>query len=805
MTISLNSVASGYNLSTMNSNWSILENYINTQLLHRRGSTIDEAIMQRNLDMNSFSILNAKVNGVFLDEIIQMIKDTIELQKELEQMMLQLQGMGGFDIGVQIAGFAALRLLNPTVHKQAFYLSGYLANNTIGGGMFYYDATDTTSADDGGRVAVTLTGKRIKRVIPAGGLCVDDFGADPTGASDVTDALQRAVNSVALTNYKVVNLKGTYRRDGNTTITVPDGVTIRGARAGLTQGPQTVLSSPMTTADLDAIHINMTPGSSVPCFTAGRDCTFTGFSFVYINQPRSATSLSQLLVYGPAIWASHSCSVVNMRYVAAWDFFNGRGEAHFLSGIYGYAFNVDYHIEQCADVSRFENIHINSNVYRPDWNVIDLAAPRATSRAFELVQHDGMIFNNIHVFAKGTVFYNRQNSTTRLCTLHGSLFSIDKCGTLIDSDANTATCADLSNGEFIHDYHTNNGALANLSNPVATQVSNYFFKSWKWQLGSPGTSPGQGSWAPYWINFNNVSGTRLWLDTINIPATATVVFNNPANSNRIEGGIILGTRKIDFNPANNNLIPNSHLNAINPFNNIPYGFSQLGTAVTVNGKQVTSTSPTPLTGLGMSVRVDASFTGACTAYVYADSIGDSTGVLLTAYLNDFSNPITFSGTWEIYGNIYLCRVQVNSSVNRTHWDITANAPSATGGILTVRSFHFTAGAPLMFSPTSEEPPLTIQQVGSRTGSMSLVANVPQQIPTTLAGDIGAYLISIRTGTTTSLWMASKRLTGLAGVTQSYVMQAGGEVVTVTWPTGIGVRPTIQSNTTGDISITVTGA
>lgn len=802
MTIELNSVASGYNLSAINSNWTVLENYINTNLLHRDGNVADEAIMRRNLDMNSFTILNAKVNGVDLDDIVQMIKDMLELQLELEQMMQQLLAMGGFDIGVQVAGFASLRLLNPVVDNQAFYLSGYLAGNKIGGGMFYYDASDVTSADDGGRVAVTTSGQRIKRFIPTSGLCVDDFGADPTGTSDSTDAIQRAVNSVALLKQKLINLKGVYRRDGNTTITVPDGVTIKGARAGMAQGPQTVLSSVMTTVDEDAIHINMTPGSSVPCFTAGRNCTFTGFSFVYINQPRSATNLSQLLVYGPSIWASHSCSVVNMRYVAAWDFFNGRGEAHLLSCIYGYAFNVDYHIELCADVSRFENIHINSNVYRPDWNVIDLAAPRATSRAFELIQHDGMVFNNVHVFAKGTVFYNRQNSTARLCTLHGSLFSIDKSGTLLDSDVNTAVCADLTSGEFIHDYTTNNGAVLNVTNPLATQVTNYYFNTWKWQLGSAGTSPGQGSWAPYWLNFGSASGTRIWIDHVNIPATATVEFNNAPNSNRIEGDITIGTRKINMRADNTNLIPNSRLTSVNPYNNVPYGFTSLGSAVTVNGRNVTRSSATPLTGLGISRRINTSFTGACTAYAYASSIADSTGILVTAYLDDFTNPITFSGSWVRYGNLFLARVEIPSSVNRTHWDITANAPSVSGGIMAIQSMHFLAGAPLEFSPSSDEPPMTDQQIGAFKGTMSLLAGVPQQVSTAIYPyDVGILNLYIKTSGGIVGYQAYKGTTGSVG-TVTATTPVG--TITVTWPTGAGVRPTITSTTDREITVSAVG-
>lgn len=650
----------------------------------------------------------------------------------------------------------------------------------------------------------SLVGIRQSNVLAELEVTPEQFGADPTGVVPADTAFQAALNFVAGTKNKVLTLKGTYSLAGSATLTVANNVTIKGNRRGMSQGIQT-MQGPMTDTTEATILVKTPSGTTTPLFTCGRDASFHGFSIIYVNQPRSATLLSDILTYGPTIKASHSCSVTNMRYVAAWDFFNASGEAHFLKDIYGYAFNVDFHIDTCADVSRFENIHINSNVYRPDWNVIDLVAPRATSRAFELVQHDGMMFSNIHVFAKGTVFHNRQNGTVRLCTLHGSIFSIDKCGTLLDSDVNGAVCADLSGGEFIHDYHTNNGAVMNFSNPVASQVTNYIFKSWKFQLGSPGTSPGQGSWAPYLFNANSTSGARIWLDDAFVPALSTVLINNEFNSNRLEGSLVVGTRLLHLSANTPNLIPNSRLVSIDPFNNIPSGFNKLGSLVTVAGRNVTSTIASPPTGLGLSARVDATFTAACTAYVYASSKGDSTGITVTAYTDDFSNSIAFQGTWQPNGNLWLARIEIPSSPGRSHWDITANAPSATGGTLQIQSMHFVAGAPLEFSPTSDDPPVTLSQLGGRSGKMTLVANVAQQVPSYVyPNDTGAAILSIRTTTATSVWMISKRRTDLAGVTQQYVNQTGSEVVTVTWPIGVGARPTIQSNVAGDISIAVSG-
>ncbi len=70
-----------------------------------------------------------------------------------------------------VATVADLRLLEPTVDKQRFnvtsYYDGWAATvrGPTGGGEFVYDASDTTSVDDGIEVFVTSSGARIKRII----------------------------------------------------------------------------------------------------------------------------------------------------------------------------------------------------------------------------------------------------------------------------------------------------------------------------------------------------------------------------------------------------------------------------------------------------------------------------------------------------------------------------------------------------------------------------------------------------------------------------------------------------------------
>lgn len=72
-------------------------------------------------------------------------------------------------------------------------------------GFFYYDATDTVSADNGGTIIVSSNGKRWKRLFD-GAVHVKWFGAkgdwDGTAGTDDTQSIQNALNFVILNRHK---------------------------------------------------------------------------------------------------------------------------------------------------------------------------------------------------------------------------------------------------------------------------------------------------------------------------------------------------------------------------------------------------------------------------------------------------------------------------------------------------------------------------------------------------------------------------------------------------------------------------
>lgn len=91
---------------------------------------------------------------------------------------------------------AALRLLSAARNQKAVVF-GYYAKGDGGGGRYYVDLSDTTSADNGGTIIVATDGARWKKT---GGrtVRVRQFGARGIGGDD-TAAIQAATNSGAKT------------------------------------------------------------------------------------------------------------------------------------------------------------------------------------------------------------------------------------------------------------------------------------------------------------------------------------------------------------------------------------------------------------------------------------------------------------------------------------------------------------------------------------------------------------------------------------------------------------------------------
>jgi len=99
---------------------------------------------------------------------------------------------------------ADLRTTEPSKDGQLVYLSGHTTIG-VGGGEFYYDASDTTSADNGGTVIVTSGGKRWIRILDDNTVSLEDFGC--------SSSLSNTEFEAALVASQADNLKLTYSTD----------------------------------------------------------------------------------------------------------------------------------------------------------------------------------------------------------------------------------------------------------------------------------------------------------------------------------------------------------------------------------------------------------------------------------------------------------------------------------------------------------------------------------------------------------------------------------------------------------------
>ncbi|MCK6958252.1 hypothetical protein L8Q53_07770 [Enterobacter kobei] len=98
---------------------------------------------------------------------------------------------------------ATLRTITPTYSKQEIMVSEHTVGlGKAGGGVFWYDSSDSTSVDDNGHTVVTTGGKRWKRkeveVRPA------HFGYDSSSTADQSAILQNAIYFAVAKNRKFI-------------------------------------------------------------------------------------------------------------------------------------------------------------------------------------------------------------------------------------------------------------------------------------------------------------------------------------------------------------------------------------------------------------------------------------------------------------------------------------------------------------------------------------------------------------------------------------------------------------------------
>jgi hypothetical protein len=121
------------------------------------------------------------------------------VQQKFTQLDNQIAALGGGGQVAALANITALRALaNPVGGAPTLAATkGYYAQGDAGAGFYYYDAVDTTSADNGGTIIVATAGGRWK-LLHDGTVHVEQFGAKPDNLTDIRAQLNAALSVAAI-------------------------------------------------------------------------------------------------------------------------------------------------------------------------------------------------------------------------------------------------------------------------------------------------------------------------------------------------------------------------------------------------------------------------------------------------------------------------------------------------------------------------------------------------------------------------------------------------------------------------------
>lgn len=167
--------------------------------------TVIIGITDPDLDIDIFAVLKG-TDGA--SNIGTATGDTVEarlvsLDLKVDPTLRQNLGSGeGFKLIGQFNSVDELRNYVPSVAGESVLVKSYhpgwaaVSDSPCGGGEFYYDANDTSSADDGVFTFVTAGGHRLKRKGLNGVVSLAQAGAPVDGTSNADEAFARLHNAI---------------------------------------------------------------------------------------------------------------------------------------------------------------------------------------------------------------------------------------------------------------------------------------------------------------------------------------------------------------------------------------------------------------------------------------------------------------------------------------------------------------------------------------------------------------------------------------------------------------------------------
>lgn len=323
--IVLDTVAGGFDLSVINNNFDKIETEFQNKVLYRDNPVGEPNALQTDVDANAKRIFNLPVPTLSSEAArLQDVQNAVaggaanlisfvpygniaaaNLQAALQE---EIDDLGNTSTGASLIGvdgttlstflkdrnnkvvdsITALKAIDKTKFTRAF-VTGYYTAGDGGGGMYWFDSTDTTSADNGGTIIVATDSGRWKLIF-TDLLSAKQFGAKGDGATNDTAFMQAAHNTGKLIFYPA----GTYRF---TTISFSAGGIV-----GTGKGTSVLQSTDATSANL--ITFTGTGGdSAVPLFRDFKlEATATkaagaGIAFIPSSSELSYPEISSILIF----------------------------------------------------------------------------------------------------------------------------------------------------------------------------------------------------------------------------------------------------------------------------------------------------------------------------------------------------------------------------------------------------------------------------------------------------------------------------------------------------------------------------
>lgn len=209
MKVTLSDVASGYNLQNINANFDAIAEALNDKVLWRDNPVGEPNTLETGIDANGQPIYNLpeptqlnqaarlqdvvnSISGVTAANLITFTPtgtiSSTTVQGAIAEVASEVATAidSNFERAVSIT---QLRLFPKNTSMNTVFVLGYYAEGDGGGGIYYLDLTDTTSADNGSTVIVAADGGRWK-LANQGRVSAKQFGAKGDNTTNDYTALQ---------------------------------------------------------------------------------------------------------------------------------------------------------------------------------------------------------------------------------------------------------------------------------------------------------------------------------------------------------------------------------------------------------------------------------------------------------------------------------------------------------------------------------------------------------------------------------------------------------------------------------------